>query len=120
LGRKTIKSKARKKIKVPYDAELNDLREWQDNMYNPGHYIGTGKVSYPLKNIARQPKLKWAFLAFYIIPAVIAFFFVESQWHMIGPGILILAVIVYIIWDSKRVINKKHKHKRKMRDGNER
>jgi hypothetical protein len=107
MGRMTIKRK-KKKLRVPYDAELNDLREWQDNMYNPGHYVGTGKVPYPLKNLARRPKLKLAYFLYFLTPFVLGIFFMDLAWYNIAPIVLVIAVIGFIIWDSSRVIKKKH------------
>jgi hypothetical protein len=110
MSRIAIKSKTKiKKVRVPYDAELNEIREWQDNMYNPGHYIGTGKVPYPLKNLARHPKLKLAYLLYILLPITIGLFFMDLVWYQVIPVILVISTIILIIWDSKRIIKKKYK-----------
>lgn len=110
MSRIGIKSKNKRKVvRVPYDAELNDIREWQDNMYNPGHYIGTGKLPYPLKNLTRSPKLKWAYLLYLILPIIIGLFFIKLIWYQVIPIILFVSVIIFIIWDSNRIIKKKYK-----------
>ncbi len=41
--------------KNEFEDQLEEIKEWQDNMYNPGHYIGTGKIPYPLKSIFKYP-----------------------------------------------------------------
>jgi hypothetical protein len=109
MGRMTIKRKNVKKVRVPYDAELNDIREWQDNMYNPGHYIGTGKLPYPLKNMVKNPKLKLAYILYFLIPLGIALFFMDFKWYNVVPIVLVTAVVAFIIWDSSRIIKKKYK-----------
>jgi hypothetical protein len=110
MSRIAIKSKTkRRKIKVPYDAELNELREWQENMYNPGHYIGTGKLPYHLKNLAHHPKLKWTYFLYFLLPFVIALFFMDLVWYQVIPVILVISIIIFIIYDSNRIIKKKYK-----------
>lgn len=110
MSRIGIKSKTKiKKVKIPYDAELNDMREWQENMYNPGHYIGTGKVPYPLKQLAHRPKFKLAYLLYVFFPIVLGLFFIELVWYQVVPIILVISVIVFIIYDSKRILKKKYK-----------
>ena len=37
------------------EKELEDIKEWQDNQYNPGHYIGTGRVPRPVIRLAKYP-----------------------------------------------------------------
>ncbi|MDF2841424.1 MAG: hypothetical protein K0Q99_2196 [Clostridia bacterium] len=108
MGRMTIKKRAKKK-RLPYDAEMNDMREWQDNMYNPGYYVGTGKIPYPLKNLARHPKLKLAYFLWILIPIGAALFFVDFTWYNVVPVVLVLTALVLIIWDSRRIMKKKNK-----------
>ncbi|KNY30371.1 hypothetical protein [Pseudobacteroides cellulosolvens] len=40
-----------------FEKNLSDLKEWQDNQYNPGYYVGTGKVATPIKNMVKHPVL---------------------------------------------------------------
>lgn len=99
----------KKKLKSSYNNELQELKEWQDNLYNPGHYIGTGRLPYSLKNIARRPKLKLAYLIYCAAPIAIALFFTDLAWYQVIPALLVIAVIVFIIWDSRRILKKKYK-----------
>ncbi|MDP4133202.1 MAG: hypothetical protein Q8882_04230 [Bacillota bacterium] len=34
-----------------FENQLNEIKEWQKNAYNPGFFIGTGRVPLPLKNL---------------------------------------------------------------------
>ena len=119
MSRIAIKRKNKiKKVRVPYDAELNDLREWQDNMYNPGHYVGTGKIPYPLKhltrrterNLSRYPKIKRAYLFYFLLLIIIILFNMDLVWYKTLPALLAISVIVFIIYDSNRIIKKKYKN----------
>lgn len=40
-----------------FENNLSDLKEWQDNQYNPGYYVGTGKVATPTRNLGKHPVL---------------------------------------------------------------
>jgi hypothetical protein len=40
-----------------FQKDMDDLREWQENQYNPGYYIGTGRTKMPLANLTSQPLL---------------------------------------------------------------
>lgn len=31
-----------------FERDMDDLVEWQQNQYNPGHYIGTGRIPRPV------------------------------------------------------------------------
>ncbi|SDL06141.1 hypothetical protein [Natronincola ferrireducens] len=40
-----------------FQKDMEDLNEWQQNQYNPGHYIGTGRIQRPILNLAKYPVL---------------------------------------------------------------
>ncbi|HOV25537.1 MAG TPA: hypothetical protein PK566_04150 [Pseudobacteroides sp.] len=40
-----------------FEKNLSDLQEWQNNQYNPGYYVGTGRVPVPLLNMVKHPVL---------------------------------------------------------------
>lgn len=106
MGKMTIKKKGKKKIKVPYDQELNDLKEWQDHQYTPGYYMGTGRMPYPLKKLGNRPKLKWLYLLFIFGPIVIgaAFngIFNEISLQELLVAALVIGVFAWIVYDSKK------------------
>lgn len=41
--------------KNPFEKQIDELNEWQENSSNPGHYVGTGKVPLPVKNMYKSP-----------------------------------------------------------------
>ncbi len=40
-----------------FENDLSDLKEWQDNQYNPGYYVGSGRVATPTRNLVKHPVL---------------------------------------------------------------
>lgn len=38
-----------------FEKEIEDLKEWQDNQFNPGYYIGTGRVPKPISSLSKHP-----------------------------------------------------------------
>lgn len=102
MGRMTIKKKADKKVKVSYDQELNDIREWQENQYNPGHYVGTGRLPYPLKSLSRRPKLKLLYLLFFFGPLAASLLFTEINIYKLLAIAAVIALFAWIIHDSKK------------------
>lgn len=38
-----------------FDKEIEELKEWQDNQFNPGYYIGTGRVPKPISSLSKHP-----------------------------------------------------------------
>ncbi|SHF86749.1 hypothetical protein SAMN02746089_02688 [Caldanaerobius fijiensis DSM 17918] len=37
--------------------QLDELEEWQNNAFNPGYYVGNGKIPLPVKNLRKFPIL---------------------------------------------------------------
>lgn len=108
MGKMKIKKTASsKKYRIPYNQELEELKEWQENQYNPGHYIGTGRIPYGLKMLSKNPKLKKAYLLFILGPMIIMMFFTKINWLSILFIAAVIAIVALIAWDSKRYLKKK-------------
>ncbi len=50
------------------DKEIEEITEWQENRFNPGYYIGTGRMPKPLLSLCKYPKLIIAFGVICVIP----------------------------------------------------
>lgn len=37
-----------------FDKQINEIKNYQDNMYNPGHWVGTGRVAPFQRNIVKR------------------------------------------------------------------
>ena len=64
-----------------FEKELAEMKEWQDNQFNPGHYIGTGRTPRHMSVLSKSP-------VFLII-----------------LGISILALMIYLWIVSEDVMN---------------
>ncbi|WP_432662995.1 hypothetical protein R9X47_20710 [Wukongibacter baidiensis] len=40
-----------------FEKEIDRIKEWQDNQYNPGYYMGTGHTQRPLSQLSKYPVL---------------------------------------------------------------
>ncbi|NBG87792.1 hypothetical protein [Isachenkonia alkalipeptolytica] len=45
------------KEKNDFEKDMENLEDWQEKQYSPGHYIGTGKVPRPILAVSKHPKL---------------------------------------------------------------
>ncbi len=37
------------------EKNIDAIREWQDNQYNPDYHIGSGRVARPIRSLSRFP-----------------------------------------------------------------
>ncbi|MEG0309238.1 MAG: hypothetical protein RR636_14945 [Clostridium sp.] len=80
-----------------FDHQLEELNDWQKNSTNPGHFIGTGRIPLPIKNISKSPILSLFFgIIFAILPicALINDFSFETLFNNL---LVIIISIIYII-----------------------
>ncbi len=40
-----------------FEKDMEDLEQWQEQQYSPGHFIGTGKIPRPILNSKKHPKV---------------------------------------------------------------
>lgn len=43
------------KKKNPFDSQIEDINEQQKNAFNPGYYVGSGKVPPSTRNLFKSP-----------------------------------------------------------------
>lgn len=90
-----------------FEKQLKDIKEWQDNYNNPGHYIGSGKVPTPLKNIFKSPTI---ILIVGIIIAIITLYSIINNlsFRNIWNNILYIIISVSFIFGGIiRILNKR-------------
>lgn len=78
------------------DEQLEDIKEYQDNIYNPGHYIGTGRVPLPLKNLVKYPVIMFIAGALFLIPALITLFKGFGIESIMGSGIPLIVGAAFV------------------------
>lgn len=80
-----------------FEEQVEEIKEWQENLYNPGHYIGTGKVPLPLKKLISSPIMTIVLgMIFFILPLIeiIQYFSIEMIISNIIP--LVVGIILII------------------------
>ena len=88
-------NQSNKDFEQEYDS-LNDVVDFQNNMYNPGHYIGTGRV--PPTVSAPGNALPLAILSFFATALLCAFglflFFSDMRITSMGLNKIIMLIIM--------------------------
>ena len=87
--------------------ELDDLKEWEDNQYNPGYYIGTGRVPRPLRNLGKYPILLILFGVLNLIPFIVHILRKTKFINMWGSIIMLLISALLIYGGFRRMFIKK-------------
>lgn len=92
------------KEKNDFEKDMENLEEWQDQQYSPGHYIGTGKVPRPILNLTRRPGLL-------LTAGIIALLFplgalIFSDVHFREIAFLFFIPMVFIIGGILRIREK--------------
>ncbi|WP_432663705.1 hypothetical protein R9X47_24360 [Wukongibacter baidiensis] len=54
-----------------FEKEMEQLNEWQNNQYNPGHYIGTGRTPTTVSGLARYPIFLLVIGLFFEVPTIL-------------------------------------------------
>jgi len=103
--------------KNEFEKDMEDLQDWLDNQYNPGHYVGTGRVSRPISRLSKYPILLIAFGLLNIIPVIKALVSSKFTWPSLISIIIPLTIsTAFIIGGIKRYAkmrNKKSKEHRR-------
>lgn len=82
--------------KNEFEKQLNDLKEWEENQYNPGYYIGTGKIPEPIKGVGKYPFIQIIIGLIILIPIIIAIIDETDVLNIISfiiPAIIGLSLI---------------------------
>ncbi|CAH2214154.1 hypothetical protein [Tepidibacter aestuarii] len=89
-----------------FNDELEELKEWQDNQYNPGHYIGTGRVKKPLTGLNKYPLFLIIWGIFMLLPFIYTLFKNGFKIESIQFIIASIVPIGLIIGGIQRLKNK--------------
>ncbi|MDE4542002.1 hypothetical protein [Thermoanaerobacterium sp. R66] len=58
--------------KNEFEKELDKLKEWEENQYTPGYYIGTGRIPEPIKGVGKYPFIQIIIGLIILLPMIIA------------------------------------------------
>lgn len=75
----------------PFEEQMEEIRDWQDNAYNPGHYIGTGRVTPAVRGLSKYPVIMLIAGILFLIPTVISLkngFSFENLFTQVIPLII--------------------------------
>lgn len=56
-----------------FEKNIAEIKEWQDNQYNPGYYIGTGRVPKPISSLSKYPSILIIFGILGLLTSVLLF-----------------------------------------------
>ncbi|HHW01202.1 MAG TPA: hypothetical protein GXX35_00020 [Thermoanaerobacterales bacterium] len=97
--------------KNEFEKDMEDLQDWLDNQYNPGHYIGTGRVIKPAGRLTKYPLLLIIFGLLYIAYAIMVLISSKFAWSslisLIIPVLISIGFIIGGIQRYSRMRNRK-------------
>jgi hypothetical protein len=76
------------------EQNIAELKEWQDNQYNPGYHIGSGRIRKPISNLSRYPLVFLILGIMGVVYCVFQFFKTQSLLSDL-PG-LIFSILISI------------------------
>lgn len=88
-----------------FENQINELKDYQDNMYNQGHWVGTGRVTPFQKNIAKTSP--WIMMVIGVIPLIVVIHnFKKSDIlsYVYGNSMVILISLIIFISGLVNVI----------------
>ncbi len=98
-------NKLNKSKKNMLNEKLKDLDEWEENQYNPGYYIGTGRVSKPIKGIGKNPVIQLSIGLIILISSIIAIIDSANVLNIISFAIPIIIGFILVYSAIIRLIN---------------
>jgi hypothetical protein len=94
-----------------FEKEIEELKEWQDNQFNPGYYIGTGRVPKPISSLSKHPVILIVFGLIFAIPLPAAALS-GNGLDALGGLLISGAISASLIFGGiVRLIEKKRKYK---------
>lgn len=92
----------------PLENQIEELKEWQENAYNPGYYIGSGKAPLPLRNMAKSPKAPVIMLivgSLFAVPALYQLVRYFSFETLLGSFMPMAVGIILMLGGAIRIRN---------------
>jgi hypothetical protein len=101
--------------KNEFEKDMEDLQDWLDNQYNPGHYIGTGRLPRPVGRLTKYPLLLIIFGLLYIAPAIMVLISSKFTWSslisLIIPFLISIGLLIGGVQKYSRMRNRKKSEK---------
>lgn len=107
----TNNSQKRASKENDFEEKIGELKEWQENQYNPGYYIGSGRIPKPVKEVKRKPLFLLIIAFFMLLPAIAIIIFdfsIENLFAALFPTLISLVLLYAAVrevidnWKNKR------------------
>lgn len=83
------------------------MEEWQNNQFNPGYYVGNGRIPSPIKGLSKKPIILIVFGFVMLLPIVLAVL-AEFNWsNLLAFIIPIIIALAFIYGGFRRISEKK-------------
>lgn len=90
-----------------FEKELKELEEWQNNQFNPGYYVGNGRIPSPIKGLSKKPIILIVFGFVMLLPIVIVVL-AEFNWsNLLAFTIPSIIALSLIYGGIRRIFEKK-------------
>lgn len=93
----------------PFEEQLNEINEWQNNSTNPGYFIEKGSAPLPIKNMSKAPVLMIIVGILFAIPTLIFLIRDFTLGNILSSSVMILISTSFIVGGILR-LKRKHRH----------
>ncbi|MEG0308931.1 MAG: hypothetical protein RR891_04195 [Clostridium sp.] len=91
----------------PLEKQLEDINDWQRNSTNPGHWVGTGRIPLPLKNIIRSPIVMIILGLIILVPIIIGLINNFAIGQLFSSMIALVLGVGFLIGGVMRLMRRK-------------
>lgn len=102
-------NKFNKKEHNSFEKQLSEIKEWQDNLYNPGHYIGTGKIPPHIKNFNKTPAILLFIAIIFLLPSILGIISNFSVENILYSSIWLILGVILLIEGFIKIKSTRHK-----------
>lgn len=92
----------------PFEEQLDEIKEYQKNAFNPGYYVGSGKVNLATKNLLKSPKILIIVGIIFLIPSIYNLIRNFSIVAVLNQFIQIIIGSILVVRGFMKLHRKKH------------
>ncbi|MEW9097366.1 MAG: hypothetical protein AB2417_20015 [Clostridiaceae bacterium] len=91
-----------------FEEQLDEIKEYQKNAFNPGYYVGSGRVNLATKNLFKSPKVLITMGIIFLIPAIYNIIKDFNVVTLLNQAMQIIIGCILTFGGFKRLRRKKH------------